>query len=46
MKFKIGYPRFYDESPDTLKKFIDFPVDMNNFYANIEKSTRLQVQLR
>ena len=46
MKFKIGYPNYYDDDVSKLQRYMNYQVDMNDFYSNIERSTKLKVRLR
>ena len=46
MKFKIGYPNYYDDDVTKLQRYMNYQVDMNDFYSNIERSTKLKVRLR
>ena len=45
MRFKIGYPDYYDSNIERFDELHSFPVDINDYYSNVEKSVKSKVAL-
>ena len=44
MRFKVGYPDYYDNDNERFTELHDFYVNRNDYYGNVEKSIKSKVR--